>query len=173
MKNTPVKTITLHDMVKFYFKEFNSMEDSIYASKLCKGLIIADNDPDNPRTLIVNIKSDIFKGIDANLYKFIKIPDFLTVSFNNSLSSTHDIQTVLPFDSISFVPGGTKLYNAINESNIYTGELRNIKILNNFNPTLPTNQLMYYEVFPYESEIEYDVRFDDNVSHVGFNELLN
>lgn len=163
----------LHDMIKFYFKEFDPMEDSIYASKLCKGLIIADNDPNNPRTLIVNIKSDIFKGIDANLYKFTKIPSFLTVSFNNSLSSTHDIQTILPFDSISFVPGGTKIYNAINESNIYTGELRNIKILNNFNPILPSNQLMYYEVFPYESDIKYDVRFDDNIGPISFESLLD
>lgn len=173
VKNTPVKTIMLHDMVKFYFKEFDPMEDSIYASKLCNGLIIADNDPNNPRTLIINIKSDIFKGIDANLYKFIKIPSFLTVSFNNSLSSTHDIQTMLPFDSISFVPGGTKIYNAINESNIYTGELRNISILNNFNPILPSNQLMYYEVFPYKSDVEYDVRFDDNIGPVSFESLLD
>ena len=168
-----MKTITLHDMVKFYFKDFNPMEDSIYASKLCKGLIIADNDPDNPRNLIINIKSEIFKGIDANLYKFIEIPNYLTTSFNSSTSSTNDIQTTSSFDSISFIPGGAKLYNAINESYIYTNELRNIKILNNFNPILASNQLMYYEVSPYSSDIDCDVRFDNSVSNVSFNDLLN
>ena len=173
IKNTPMKTITLHDMVKFYFKDFNPMEDSIYASKLCKGLIIADNDPDNPRNLIINIKSEIFKGIDANLYKFIEIPNYLTTSFNSSTSSTNDIQTTSSFDSISFIPGGAKLYNAINESYIYTNELRNIKILNNFNPILASNQLMYYEVSPYSSDIDCDVRFDNSVSNVSFNDLLN
>ena len=173
VKNTPVKTITLHDMVKFYFKDFDPMEDSIYTSKICKGLIIADNDPNNPRTLIINIKSNIFKGIDANLYKFVKIPDYLTVAFNNGVSSTHDIQTMLPFESISFVPGGTRIYNAVNEAYIYTGELRNIKILNNFNPALSTSQLMYYEITPYDSNTKYDVRFDEHVDGIGFNDLLN
>lgn len=173
VKNTPAKTITLHDMVKFYFKDFDPTEDSIYASKLCKGLIVADNDPNSPRTLIINVKSDIFKGIDANLFKFVQIPDFLTATFNNQTSSTHDIQTMLPFESLSFVPGGAKIYNAVNEAHIYTGELRNIKILNNFNPALSPSQLMYYEVTPYESNIKYDVRFDENVDGVSFNDLLN
>lgn len=173
VKNTPIKTVTLHDMVKFYFKDFNPLEDSIYASKLCKGLIVVDNDPENPRSLIINVKSEIFKGIDANLYKFIKIPNYLTTSFNNTSSSTHDIQTNLPFDSISFIPGGSKIYNAINESYIYTNELRNIKILNNFNPVLPSNQLMYYEVAPYDSNTKCDVRFDNSISDVSFSDLLN
>ena len=173
VKNTPAKAITLHDMVRFYFKDFDPTEDSIYACKLCKGLLVADNDPNNPQTLIINIKSDIFKGINANLFKFISIPDFLTTTFNNTTSSTHDIQTMLPFESISFVPGGSKVYNAINEAYIYTGELRHIKILNNFYPTLSPSQLMYYEVTPYEADIQYDVRFDENVDSVSFNNLLN
>lgn len=173
VKNTPVKTITLHDMVRFYFKDFDSAEDSIYASKICDGLIIADNDPNNPRTLIVNLKSDIFKGIDANLYKFINLPSFLTVSFNSLTSKTFDIQTMQPFNSISFIPGGTKIYNAVNQANIYTDELRHIKILNNFNPVLPENQLMYYEIYPYESDVKYDVRFDDNIQELSFEDLLN
>lgn len=173
IKNTPIKTITLHDMVKFYFKTFDPETDAVYASKLCKGLIIADNDPENPKNLIINIKSDIFKGINANLYKFIEIPNHLTTSFNSGSSAVNDIQTALPFDSISFVPGGARLYNAINESYVYTGELRNIKILNNFNPILASNQLMYYEVTPYDSEVTYDVRFDDSISDCTFNDLLS
>lgn len=173
VKNTPIKTISLHDMVKFYFKDFNPLEDSVYASKLCKGLIIADNDPENPRSLIINIKSDIFKGIDANLYKFIEIPSYLTTSFNNLSSAIYDIQTSLPFESISFIPGGAKLYNAVNESFIYTNELRNIKMLNNFSPMLPAGQTMYYEITPYDSSVKCEVKFDSNIDNTPFSELLN
>lgn len=173
VKNTPVRTISLHDMVKCYFKEFNPEEDKIYASKLCKGLIISDEDINNPRTLIVNITSSIFKGIDANMYKFTKIPNFLTTSFNSNDSKIFSTQTVLPFSSISFIPGGAKIYNAVNESYIYTGELRNIKIVNNFYPLMEDNKLMYYEVEPYESNMKYDVRFDDVInSGASFETLL-
>lgn len=173
VKNTPVRTISLHDMVKCYFKDFDSQEDKIYASRLCKGLIISDEDPDNPKTLIVNITSSIFKGIDANMYKFTKIPTFLTTSFNSNDSEVFSTQTVLPFTSISFIPGGTKVYNAINESYIYTGELRNIKITNNFYPLITDNKLMYYEVEPYESDIKYSVRFDDSINtDASFETLL-
>ena len=142
--------------------------------KLCKGLLVADNDPDNPKLTIVNIKSNIFTGINASYYKFTKLPNTLGIVFNNDTSEIHSSETNLPFNSISFMPGGTKVYQAINEANIYTGEVRGIKILNNFSPILNSSALMYYQVEPFESNVKYEVKFSSTIeSDNSFDDLLN
>ena len=174
VRNTPAKTITLEKMVQYYFPNFDIKTDKIYASRLCKGLIVADNDPDNPKVLIINIKSNIFKGINAAYYKFTKLPDNLAISFNSDSSEVLNSQTNLPFTSISFIPGGANIYQAINEANIYTGEVRGIKVLNNFSPMLNSSKLMYYEVTPFESSMPYEVKFTTSLdSDKSFNDLLN
>ena len=159
IRNTALKTITLENMIKRYFPEYDSSRDKVYANKLCKGLIIENNNPDNPKVLIIKIKNDIFEGIDAKKYKFTKLPDSLTISFNSVDSQINNIETEHPFDSISFIPAGTKIYQAINETNMFTGEVRNIKVLNNFSPILSTKTLMYYEVTPFEATYDFDVKF--------------
>lgn len=174
IRNIPAKTITLEKMIQSYFPEFDIMTDKVYASKLCDGIIVSDNDPEHPRTLIINIKSTIFQGVNSNYFKFTKLPETLAVTFNSDYSKVHNIETNLPFNSISFVPGGTKIYQAINEANIFTGEMREIDILDNFNPILNPSDLMYYQVTPFSAEFEYDVKFcTDLDSDKSFEELLN
>ncbi len=174
VRNTPAKTITLEKMIQHYFPSFDIATDKIYASRLCKGLIVSDNDPDNPRVLIINIKSNIFNGVNASHYKFTKIPNTLATSFNSNTSEVISHQTNLPFESISFIPGGTTVYQAINEANIYTGEVRGIKILNNFSPMLNNSKLMYYEVNAFESSTPYNVKFSNELdSNKSFDDLLN
>lgn len=174
VKNVPAKTITLEKMIQSYIPHFDMETDKVYACKLCKGLLVADNDPDNPKMIIVNIKSNIFKGVNASYYKFTKLPNTLGVVFNNDASEIHSSETNLPFNSISFVPGGTKTYQAINEADIYTGEVRGIKILNNFSPILNSSALMYYQVEPFESNVKYEVKFSSTIeSNNSFDDLLN
>lgn len=174
IKNIPAKTITLEKMIQAYLPNFDREVDKIYASRLCKGLIISDNDPENPRVLIVNIKSNIFQGINASYYKFTKVPNTLSTVFNSDSSQVINYQTNLPFTSISFVPGGTNIYQAINEANIYTGEVRGIKVLNNFSPILNSSRLMYYEVNPFESNVPYKVKFSTELEkNNSFDDLLN
>lgn len=174
VKNVPAKTITLEKMIQSYIPHFDKETDRIYACKLCKGLLVADNDPDNPKLTIVNIKSNIFTGINASYYKFTKLPNTLGIVFNNDTSEIHSSETNLPFNSISFMPGGTKVYQAINEANIYTGEVRGIKILNNFSPILNSSALMYYQVEPFESNVKYEVKFSSTIeSDNNFDDLLN
>lgn len=159
IRNTALKTITLENMIKRYFPEYDSSRDKIYANKLCKGLIVENNDHDNPRVLKISIKSNIFEGIDAKKYKFTKLPDTLKIAFNSIDSQVNDIETENPFESISFIPAGTKVYQAINETNMFTGEVRNIKLLNNFSPIINTNTLMYYEINPFETTYDFEVKF--------------
>ena len=159
IRNTPLKTISLDTMIKRYYAEYDSSRDKIYANKVCKGLIVEKNDPQSPSVLIVQIKSNIFEGIDAKKYKFTKLPEKLSIAFNSGETQINDIETEQPFDSISFLPAGAKIYQAINESQLYTGEVRNIKLLNNFTPILNTTNLMYYEIHPYETNYKFDVRF--------------
>ena len=174
LRNTAIKTITLEKMIQFYFPEFDSSSDKVYANKLCKGLLIEDVDLDNPRMLVINLTSDLFKGIDASKYKFTKLPKFLTTSFNSSLSQVNNTETNIAFDSISFIPAGAKIYQAVNEANIYTEEVRGIKILNNFNPILNTSSLMYYEVTPYESNYNFEVKFSNSLDvNNSFDVLTN
>ena len=174
VKNVPAKTITLEKMIQSYIPHFDKETDRIYACKLCKGLLVADNDPDNPKLTIVNIKSNIFTGVNASYYKFTKLPNTLGIVFNNNTSEIHSSETNLPFNSISFMPGGTKVYQAINEANIYTGEVRGIKILNNFSPILNSSALMYYQVEPFESNVKYEVKFSSTIeSDNSFDDLLN
>lgn len=174
VKNVPAKTITLEKMIQSYFPNFDRETDRVYASRLCKGLIVSDNDPENPRVLIINIKSNIFQGIDASYYKFTKIPNTLSTVFNSDSSQVINYQTNLPFTSISFIPGGTNIYQAINEANIYTGEVRGIKILNNFSPILNSSKLMYYEVNPFDANVPYDVKFSNSLQdNNSFDDLLN
>ena len=174
VKNVPAKTITLEKMIQSYFPNFDRTTDKVYASRLCKGLIVSDNDPENPRVLIINIKSNIFQGIDASYYKFTKIPNTLSTVFNSDSSQVINYQTNLPFTSISFIPGGTNIYQAINEANIYTGEVRGIKILNNFSPILNSSKLMYYEVNPFDANVPYDVKFSNSLQdNNSFDDLLN
>jgi len=174
VKNVPAKTITLEKMIQSYIPHFDKETDRIYACKLCKGLLVADNDPDNPKLTIVNIKSNIFTGVNASYYKFTKLPNTLGIVFNNDTSEIHSSETNLPFNSISFMPGGTKVYQAINEANIYTGEVRGIKILNNFSPILNSSALMYYQVDPFESNVKYEVKFSSTIeSDNSFDDLLN
>lgn len=174
VKNVPAKTITLEKMIQSYIPHFDKETDRIYACKLCKGLLVADNDPDNPKLTIVNIKSNIFTGVNASYYKFTKLPNTLGIVFNNDTSEIHSSETNLPFNSISFMPGGTKVYQAINEANIYTGEVRGIKILNNFSPILNSSALMYYQVEPFESNVKYEVKFSSTIeSDNNFDDLLN
>ena len=155
LRNTTAKIITLENMIKKYISTFDSSIDKVYASKLCKGLIVETNN----KTLIINIKSNIFAGINASRYKFTKLPGYITTAFNSNTSQINNIETTTAFDSISFIPSETNIYTAINETNIYMEEVRDIKLLNNFSPILNTSNLMYYEIEPYTSEYNFDVRF--------------
>lgn len=159
IRNAPAKTISLLKMIKSYMPTFDESVDKVYASRLANGLIIADSDPHNPKTFILEIKNNIFQGVNASKYKFTKIPKTLGVIFKSGDSQVQALETTLPFDSLTFIPGGSKIYQAVNEANIYTGEVRNIKILNNFSPVLNTSTMLMYTVDNFESDLNYNVKF--------------
>ena len=69
-KSIEAREVTLEDMVKFYIPEFNNTYDRIYCCKCSKGLIIEERSPESEqRTVIINIKSEIFKGLKISKYE--------------------------------------------------------------------------------------------------------
>lgn len=160
-RSIPAKKITLLDMVKTYMPAFNESEDKIYAAKNMNGLIIEDNG-NNPTTMLLPIKSDIFEGIVSQKYKISKLPMNLDCSFiatndiiNNSLEHTGN------FKMIKFYPRVSDEYVAINDYNLLTPESRDIDITNNFNPVLPDNVMMAYSIEPLNKTIDFDAKFND------------
>lgn len=158
-RSVPAKKITLLDMVKTYMPSFDEAEDKIYAAKNMNGLIIEDNG-ENPVTMVLPIKSDIFEGITSQKYKVSKIPDDLECCFvatndiiNNSLEHVGN------FKMIKFYPRTSDVYVAINDYSLLSPETRNIDITNNFNPVLPTNAMMAYTVEALNKTIDFEAKF--------------
>lgn len=162
-RETIAKAITLLEMVKAYIPDFNEAQDKIYASKAVEGLIVRDFG-DNPKDILLDIKHDIFSGIVAQKFKMTKLPSDLTCSYIiSALSRKDSTEHDGAFSSIRFTPRKSDTYIAINDYNLLIPETRNIEMVNNFNPELPSdNSMMLYHIEPMENNaINFDVRFNN------------
>jgi hypothetical protein len=160
VKSTPVRIISLTEMIKTAIPTFDITKDKVYCSKNSDGLIIAKSDPDAPYIMILQLKSILFAGINASKYKFTKLPEYLGVTFGDSMKQTQGYETTTKFDYIGFYPANAVIYQAINEYNMILNEARGIKILNNFSPTLQQSVMLFYTIEAMNSsEVSAEVNF--------------
>lgn len=162
-KEVTAKAISLLDMVKTYMPNFEESQDKIYVSKAVDGLIVRDLG-DNPRDILIDIKYDIFAGIVAQKFKVTKIPSELdSVYITSETGRNESLEHDGIFSAIRFFPRKSDKYVAINDYNLLVPETRNIEIVNNFNPELPSdNSMMLYNVEPMtNNSIDFDVRFNN------------
>ena len=146
-KLVQARVVTLRDMIKFYIKDFNPTYDKIYCSKCTKGLIIGRQNPGGtPYNMLLDIKSEIFTGLDIVKYTMILPVNLGTIYGSNNGYENRSNSTTHSFDYISIYPEGAQIYQAINEYTTCIEHNRNIPITNNFSPALDTNKLLFYSV---------------------------
>lgn len=167
IKSSPARQISLTEMVKVYIPNFSLSRDKIYCSKISNGLVVSVNDPSNSYLAIIKIKNEIFSGINASRYEFTKIPEWLGVIFGSVNSEHQSYDCTTAFDYISFYPANAAIYQAINEYDMFVNEMRGIKIVNNFAPTLNTQDMMFYTVEPFsldntKVEIKFSTKYDSD-----------
>ena len=167
-KLVQARVVTLRDMIKFYIKDFNPTYDKIYCSKCSKGLIIGRQNPGGtPYNVLLNIKSEIFTGLDIIKYTMVLPVNLGTIYGSNNGYENRSNSTTHSFDYISIYPEGAQIYQAINEYTTCVEHNRNIPITNNFSPSLDTNKLLFYsvELFNQEELKDYIViRFHNNLN---------
>ena len=150
-KNRVAREVTLEDLIKFYISDFDMTYDSIYCSKCTKGLIVSRLNPGGtPYNVMVNVKSEVFKGLKIVKYE-MKMPQKFGAIFgsNNGYENRSNVN-LSSFDYISIYPAGSQLYVAINEFDTYLMENRFIPIANNFSPMLNREKLLFYNVELYD-----------------------
>lgn len=172
-KSIPSRRITLTDMIKTYIPVYDKSRDNIYASKLSDGLIVSINDVHNPMLSIVKIKSNIFTGINASKYEFIKCPKHIGLIFGSDAIENQSHIHSGDFDYIAFYPAGAIIHEAINEYNMFLQEARNIKIVNNFAPAISLTNMNFYKVELFDKNNNIDIRFNSLLDTDKNFELLN
>ena len=162
IKNYESKRMSLIDMIKVYVPSFNKSRDRIFCSLISEGVVVEIHDTDTPRSFELKIASEVFTGISASKFKISKIPDNIGSVFvygnNRNQSYEHDGS----FDYLSFYPAAAREHIALNEYDMFLNEVRNIKVVNNFNPPTLKNTLYMYKVELYNSEtINAEIKFCD------------
>ena len=141
------RIVTLRDLIKFYVKDFDPTYDKIYCSKSSKGLILGRQNPGGtPYNMLVNIKSEVFTGLDIVKYTMVMPEDLGSIYGSNNGYENRSYSTMHSFDYISIYPEGAQIYQAINEYTTCVEYNRNIPITNNFSPSLDTSKLLFYRV---------------------------
>ena len=161
-KSIEAREVTLEDMVKFYIPEFNNTYDRIYCCKCSKGLIIEERSPESKqRTVLINIKSEIFKGLKISKYKMYMPTKYGSIFGSNNGFENRSNVSHFSFDYISIYPAGSQTYQAINEFDIFIPENKFIPIANNFSPELNTAKSLFYivELFDEKDKDSTVVRF--------------
>ena len=167
VKSTSAREISLTEMVKTYIPTYDISRDKMYCSKISNGLIISHNDPENQYVAILKIKNNIFEGINASKYKFTKLPTWLGVIFGSSNTQVQSYESTQPFEYISFYPAEATIHQAINEYDMFVSEMRGIKVVNNFAPSISMSDMMFYIVEPFENEegnldVRFSTKYDTN-----------
>ena len=147
IKTYEAREVTLEDMIRFYIPDYDATHDKIYCSKCSKGLIVGRTNPKGtPYNELVNIQSEIFKGLKIVKY-VMELPSYLGSIYgsNNGYENRSKTATSV-FDYISFYPANAQLYQAINEYDTYLSENKFIPIVNNFTPILNTALSLFYRI---------------------------
>ena len=175
-KKLPIVKATLLDAIKQQINDFDITTDKVYCSKLLKGIAVVKNEV-NTNVKIITIGKESFNRANAYRYEISDLPSDLNVIWGNDTDSYSDsFYTEMDFTYISFYPVNAVIHTATNEYNLFLNEIKDIKIVNNFNPILDTNQLLYYTVEPYNIDEDniIDIRFYNNLdSGKNFDELKN
>lgn len=162
IKNYESKRMSLIDMIKVYIPDFNKSRDKVYCSLISEGIVIEKRTPDNSNIFELKIASEVFTGISASKFKISKIPDNIGVVYVYGNNKNQSYEHNGSFDYISFYPAAAKVHTALNEYDMFLNEVRNIKVVNNFNPPIEKNKLYMYKVRLYNSEIiDAEIKFCD------------
>ena len=171
-KNMEKQALTLYDMILTYNPLFDIKKDKVYCSRLTNGLIIAKNG-ENATLDIVQLDSNLFSGLNILKYEFDEIPEDLNVIWGTSNNKKNYGYTHTgDFTYIAFFKADTEIHTALNSYNLFINEVNNIKIVNNFNPSLPSNTLNFYTVEPYDNSVSnIDIRFYEELKE--FDKMKN
>lgn len=172
-KRAPARVVTLHDIIKLHEPRFDVTTDKLYCSKAADGIILEFNQGSNPYRAIIKIKSSVFAGINASKYEFTKIPITLGTIFGSNIGHSQSYDYTGSFDYISIYPGSAQIHEAINEHNMYTSEMRAIKIVNNFAPVINLNDMLFYTVESMNSDNDIHVKFADKYEVAHAFDVLN
>lgn len=150
VKNEATYTISLLDVVNRELADtnyrFNITTDRMYCSRLTKGVIIVKNGEDGDKQLLT-LNSKMFNGTNAVKYEFTSIPSNVGVIWGVGEGLYGDSITGA-FDYISFYAESTKIHVANNSYNLFTNEIKNVPVAQNF--TYPNyynpNALNFYTI---------------------------
>lgn len=164
-KNLQKETLTLYDLILAYNPSFNISKDVVYCSMLAKGLIISTNGENNSVS-ILQLDDELFAGLNVLKYEFDTIPDDINIIWGISdTEKVYGYKHTGSFNYISFYPADSIIYTATNSYNLFINEVKGVKIINNFNPSLNTGELLYCTVESDNTNYDIDIRF--------YNELLD
>lgn len=171
-KNIEKQVISLHDMILTYNPNFDIGKDKVYCSRLTNGLIISKNG-DNSSLSIIQLDNKLFSGLNILKYEFSEIPDNLNIVWGTSDNKkNYGFIHTGDFEYIAFYKADSEIHTALNSYNLFLNEIRDIKIVNNFNPTLDSNALNFYTVEPYNCSSDIDIRFNNDLdADTDFNKL--
>ena len=172
-KNIEKEKISLYDMILIYYPSFDISKDYVYCSRLADGLIISTNGENN-NISILQLDSNLFAGLNILKYEFDEIPNDLNIIWGiNNTDRKYSFSHSGEFEYISFCPADSKIHSALNTYNLFTDEVKNIKVINNFNPYLNTSDLNFYSIEIYDNNNDVDIRFYNDLldSNTSFNKL--
>lgn len=171
-KNIEKRVLSLYDMILTYNPNFNIGKDKVYCSKLTNGLIISKNG-DNSSLSIMQLDNNLFAGLNILKYEFSEIPNDLNIVWGTSDNKkNYGFVHTGDFEYIAFYKADSEIHTALNSYNLFINEVRDIKIVNNFNPTLDSNTLNFYTVEPYKNSTDVDIRFNNDLdADTDFNKL--
>ena len=161
-KNIEKQALTLYNMILTYNPNFNINKDKVYCSRLSNGLIIAKNG-ENASLSIMQLDSNLFSGLNILKYEFDEIPKDLNIIWGTSDDNkNYGYSHSGDFNYLSFYKADTEIHTAINSYNLFINKVDDVKIINNFNPTLNTSNLNFYTVEPYNNNSDVDIKFYDD-----------
>ena len=172
-----VKVLSLEEMVRKYIPDLNLLNDTIYCSRIAKGLIVSRSNPGGTpyNTLVAITARDVASNLNVLKYE-IDAPSYLGGIFGFRGAKFIGYSTVAAFEYISLYTADSQIYNAINQKNIYIQDTRNIPISYNFDKEINSQKTMFYTIslFDEHERAELDVRFhNDKTKNAEFYDLLD
>ena len=167
VKNKEARVVPLEDMIKFYINDFDRTNDRILCSRLMDSVIVSrSNKGGTPYNTLIKLGSNMVAGINATKYQ-LNTPDYIGCRYGtHTLSSNDSKVSYQSFDYISFYPSGGNIYEAINEYNSFMENERDIKIVNNFSPSVDLNATLVFTIenFDKVDKNNHIIRFHDDTT---------
>lgn len=164
IRNKEARKIPLVDMIAYNMPDFNITNDKILCSRLMDSVVISRKNPGGtPYNMLIKLSNSMVEGIKADKYE-MKMPQHIGCRYGmHTLSSNDSPVHYQAFDYISFYPASSTIYEAINEYSSYMEHNRNIKLVNNFSPSLDMSKLLIYTIENVNKEEmnKYIIRFHD------------